>query len=337
MNTDLSLPPGVDPNPFKEYFLEYLGANLSESLCSSVANLLAIDYVGRLESKPDLDLHINECTLRIKKQLGLKVVTDESFSSVVSLFTIAITPERDLDTDDEKTQEQSHDALIDSIIATYFHDLTPEETAIIKSLMKEILSGKDGKEMMIVASSNPKLFYSIVVSAIREKNKLEEVLESVKLHLTQIMSKNKQQIKQQSGLKGLVSKLSLIGGLMLTASTGLVLGGVTLPALILPATAAVVKLSPKLGEKAVASQEQEVVSIQKKESNAKINTLHATDKDSRITQSTEKNIEQKVDRAKIKDLAKSVAVSKQNEKIVENKFEKKLQTKIKSKDTGRSI
>ena len=124
---------------------------------------------------------------------------------------------------------------------------------------------------------------------------------------------------------------------MLTASTGLVLGGVTLPALILPATAAVVKLSPKLGEKAVASQEQEVVSIQKKESNAKINTLHATDKDSRITQSTEKNIEQKVDRAKIKDLAKSIAVSKQNEKIVENKFEKKLQTKIKSKNKGRSI
>ncbi|MEM6339416.1 MAG: RP853 family protein [Pseudomonadota bacterium] len=337
MNTDLSLPPGVDPTPFKEYFLEYLGANLSESLCSSVANLLAIDYVGRLESKPDLDFHINECTLRIKKQLGLKVVTDESFSSVMTLFTIAITPERDLDTDDEKTQEQSHDALIDSIIATYFHDLTPEETAIIKSLMKEILNGKDGKEMMIVASSNPKLFYSIVVSAIREKNKLEEVLESVKLHLTQVMSKNKQQVKQQSGLKSLVSKLSLIGGLMLTASTGLVLGGLALPALILPATAAVVKLSPKLGEKAASSQEQEVVSIQKKESKDKINTLHATDKDSRITQSTEKNIEQKVDKAKIKDLAQSISISKKSEKTVENKFEKKLQTKIKSKDKGRSI
>lgn len=336
MNTDLSLPPGVDPVPFKEYLLEYLGANLSESLCSSVANLLAIDYVGRLESKIDLDYHINECTLRIKKQLGLKVVTDESFSSVMSLFTIAITPERDIDTDDEKAQEQSQDALIDSIIATYFHDLSPEETAIIKSLMKEILNGKDGKEMMIVASSNPKLFYSIVVSAIREKNKLEEVLESVKLHLTKVMSKNKQQVRQQSGLKGLVSKLSLIGGMMLTASTGLVLGGVALPAIILPATAAVVKLSPKLGEKTVSSPEQEVITTQK-ESKAIVNTLHATDKDSSITQSTEKNIEQKVDKAKIKDLLESIKISKTNEKTVENKFEKKLQTKSKSESKGRSI
>ena len=336
MNTDLSLPSGVDPAPFKEYLLEYLGANLSESLCSSVANLLAIDYVGRLESKIDLDYHINECTLRIKKQLGLKVVTDESFSSVMSLFTIAITPERDIDTDDDKAQEQSHDALIDSIIATYFHDLTPEETAIIKSLMKEILNGKDGKEMMIVASSNPKLFYSIVVSAIREKNKLEEVLESVKLHLTQVMSKNKQQVKQQSGLKNLVSKLSLIGGLMLTASTGLVLGGLALPALILPATAAVVKLSPKLGEKATSSPEQEVMTVQK-ESKTIVNTLHATDKDNSITQSAEKNIEKKIDKTKLKDLLESIGVSKKNEKTVENKFEQKLQTKNKSKSNGRAI
>ena len=336
MNTNLSLPSGVDPAPFKEYFLEYLGANLSESLCSSVANLLAIDYVGRLESKIDLDYHINECTLRIKKQLGLKVVTDESFSSVMSLFTIAITPERDIDTDDDKAQEQSHDALIDSIIATYFHDLTPEETAIIKSLMKEILNGKDGKEMMIVASSNPKLFYSIVVSAIREKNKLEEVLESVKLHLTQVMSKNKQQVKQQSGLKNLVSKLSLIGGLMLTASTGLVLGGLALPALILPATAAVVKLSPKLGEKATSSPEQEVMTVQK-ESKTIVNTLHATDKDNSITQSAEKNIEKKIDKTKLKDLLESIGVSKKNEKTVKNKFEQKLQTKSKSENKGRSI
>lgn len=335
MNTDLSLPPGVDPTPFKEYFLEYLGANLSEALCSSVANLLAIDYSGRLESKPDLDYHINECTLRIKKHLGLRVVTDESFSSVMSLFTIAITPEREIDADDDKSQEQSHDALIDSIIATYFHDLTPEETAIIKSLIKEILNGKDGKEMMNVASSNPKLFYSIVVSAVREKNKLEEVLESVKLHLTRILSKNKQQVKQQSGIKGLVSKISLIGGLMLTASTGLVMGGLALPALILPATAAVVKLSPKLGEKVSPSTEQEINTIQE-ESETIVNTLHATDKDDSITHSTEKNVEKKINKTKLKNLLKSIGISKNSQKAVNNKFEQKLNTKSKSSEKGRT-
>lgn len=334
MNPDLSLPPDVDPTPFKKYLLEYLGANLSGTLCSSVANLLAIDYAGRLNSKPDLDYHINECTLRIKKQLGLRVITDESFSSIMSLFTIAITPERDIDTDeDTKSQTQSHDALIDSIIASYFYKLTPEETAIIKTLIKEILNGKDGKEMMNVASFNPKLFYSIVVSAVREKNKLEEVMESVKLHLTRILSKNKQQTKQQSGIKSLVSKISLIGGLMLTASTGLVLGGIALPALILPATAAVIKLSPKLGEKLTESSDKEI-NVMQKEEKIIVNILHSTDKDNNITQSTEKNVEQKVDKTKLKNLLESIDISKQSEKTLDNKFEQRLYEKSKSLKKG---
>lgn len=332
MKSDLALPPGVDPTPFTEYFLEYLGANLSKTLCSSLANLLAIDYSGRLESKPDLDQHINECTLRIKKQLGLRVITDESFSSVMTLFTIAITPERDIDTDDDKSQEQSHDALIDSIITTYFYDLTPEETAIIKSLMKEILNGKDGKEMMNVASSNPKLFYSIVVSSIREKNKLEEVMESVKLHLTTIISKNKQQVKQQSGLKSVVSKISLIGGVLLTASTGLVLGGLALPALILPATAAVVKLAPKLGEKATSPIDQEI-KTQKRVVKTKVNTLDTTDKDNSITHSTKKNIEQTIDKTKVKDILKTFEIPEQSKEKVDSKLEQKLN--IKSNSTSK--
>ena len=111
MQRNITLPPGANPEAFQEYFLDFLGNNLSESLCSSISNLLAIDYSGRLESAPELKEYINICALRIKKYLGLKVVTDESFSSAMTLFTIAITPERNIDADDAISQEQSQGAL----------------------------------------------------------------------------------------------------------------------------------------------------------------------------------------------------------------------------------
>ena len=242
MKNNIILPPGANPEAFQEYFLDFLGNNLSESLCRSISNLLAIDYSGRLESAPELKEYINICALRIKKHLGLKVVTDESFSSSMSLFTIAITPERDIDADDAKSQEQSQDALIDSVIETHFVNLSPEEATLIKSLMKELLNGKDGKEMMNAISSNPKLFYSVVVSALRENKKQKEVSEAIHQHLTTIISKN----RKQTGIKSLASKIAFAGGLMLAASTGLILGGLALPALIIPATAAAIKLAPKL-------------------------------------------------------------------------------------------
>lgn len=336
MRIDLSLPPGVDPNPFKEYFLEYLRGNLSERLCISLANLLAVDYAGRLDSKPDLALHINECTLRIKKQLGLKVITDESFSSIMNIFIIAITPERDIDSNESnKPKEQSHDALIDSIIASYFYDLSPEETVIIRTSMREILNSANGKEMMNVASSNPKLFYSIVVSAIRKNDKLQEVLESVKLHLTRIFLKDKEQLKKQSGLQTIVSKISLMGGLILTASTGLVLGGLALPALILPATATVVKVSPELGEK-IASPSDKSPDKKGKEGEIITTTLSLTDKENSVVHSAQKNVEQKLVNAKLKNLLKSIEVSKQNEKIPGHKFEERLNNKNKLLEKGRS-
>ena len=305
MSTNLSLPSEVNPVPFKKYFLEYLGVNLSSTLCSSLANLLAIDYTGRLNSSISLDTYINECSLRIKKNLGLKVITDESFSSVMTLFTIAITPEKDIDTDDDKSKDKSQDALIDTIITTYFNDLAPEEVAIIKTLIKDLLNGKDGKEMMNVASSNPKLFYSIIVTAVREKNKSEEVLESVRNNLSNALVISKHKDQKQSTLKNIVNKLSLIGGLIATASSGLILGGLALPALIFPATATVVKLSPRLVDTIIPTAEKINNTMQQKLS-TKSPSPHV--EDNKLSPSTIKNIETKIDKAKLGSLVKALSI-----------------------------
>jgi hypothetical protein len=88
---------------------------------------------------------------------------------------------------------------------------------------------------------------------------------------------------------------------MLTASTGLVLGGLTLPALILPATATVFKLSPKIGEKIASSYDKEINENQK-EAKTIVKTLHPTNKKNTRSHSAEKNIKQELDKTKLKNL-----------------------------------
>jgi hypothetical protein len=325
----------AESSAFKEYFLEYLASNLSNKLCESISNLLALDYSNRLKSEPDLKEYINLCTLRLKKHLVQKVVTDESFSSAMSLFAIAITPERDLDADDDNAQKQSQDAVIDAIIATQFIDLSPDELILIKSLIKELLNGKDGKEMMNIISSNPKLFYSHVVSALRENKKQKEILESVQLHLKTIVSKGKQAEKKHIGFKNLFGKLSLVGGLMLAASTGLIIGGLALPILIVPLTATAVRLAPKIAEKITNIVEQESITPK---SGSKIQISESPNNKNQkntLSKNQEKTIIKTIDTQQIKDLALQVKTSNANQDI--NKSKKILDDRKKDSVKERDI
>ncbi|CAG2170340.1 unnamed protein product, partial [Oppiella nova] len=59
----------------------------------TLANIIAIDYVTRLNSKPVLKDYITESIRKLKIFLGQRVITDDSFSIVLMLFAIAISPE----------------------------------------------------------------------------------------------------------------------------------------------------------------------------------------------------------------------------------------------------
>ena len=91
MKNNFLLPDGTNPMAFKKYFLEYLGANLSEKLCDSLANLLAIDYAGRMRSEVDLDYHINQCALRIKKKIcyTFTIFTNCNLPEIALSFSIS--------------------------------------------------------------------------------------------------------------------------------------------------------------------------------------------------------------------------------------------------------
>jgi len=248
MSKQMDLPEGVDPLPFINKIKDHLGNNLNEVICKSVSNLLALDYANRLKSEPDINEYIELCITRLKNHVGKHVILDNSFSVVMNLFTVAITPERDVSGNNDKNQEQSQDALIESIIGSHFGDLSPEEQANIKMILKDLLNGKNGKEIMEVVVSDPKFFYSIVVSAIRSQKRQEQVMQLIGDQMTKIMKQSNKVQRKTSGLKNTIGKLALAGTVLIAASVGLVIGGLALPVIIVPAVIAAIKYGPILGE-----------------------------------------------------------------------------------------
>lgn len=222
MKSDITLPPGVDPSPFYNELTKYLSYNLIIKLRTSVSNLLAIDYAGRLESEPPLDEHIDVCIGRLKKHLGPRIILNETFSSSMTLFTVAITPEKKVSDDNKQSQEQSQDALIDAVISSHFKDLSPQDREMIKEILRDVMNGKDGKELMNVIISDPKIFYSIVLNAAKAKKQQHEISEFVEMHLMRILSKTKQLDKKVGGIKNTIGKIALSAGLLVAASIGMV-------------------------------------------------------------------------------------------------------------------
>ena len=119
------------------------------------------------------------------------VVTDESFAGVMTLFAIAITDKKEIGDGLVNTQEKNQDILIDGLVADQFSDLSPTEQKNVKEVLRALLNGRDGKEIMNFIHSDPKLFYSVVFSAYKEKTKQKEIMEVVTINLNKIIADTK--------------------------------------------------------------------------------------------------------------------------------------------------
>lgn len=176
---------------FCQKLFGHLSNNLDIILCQSVANLLALDYTNRLNSKPDLKNYINVCIERLKSHLGGCVILGHDFSEAMTLFIIAITLKED-EEDNIKSQQQSQDALIDSTIDMLFNNLTTEERANIRLVIQELLNGKDGQKILDMIGSESKLFHEIVVNTMKNKIPTQEIPNIIRTQMESIINQSKQ-------------------------------------------------------------------------------------------------------------------------------------------------
>ena len=248
MTNNLNILDATDLAPFTLCLTQYLDDNMEKGLISSIATLIAIDYKNRLKSNYAIADYAELCATRIKQHLGNKVVMDEDFSSAMTLFVVAITPEKNKSDDQNNLKEEHQDILIDSIIALQFADLNPKEQQNIRLLLRDLLKDPIGKALMNSISSNPKLFYSVVFSAIKSKQKQHDVLLSVTTHLKQIFHHSNKADQSVINTQGLLTKLVVTGGILAASSLGAFISGISLPALAVPAMIVAVTVSSQLGQ-----------------------------------------------------------------------------------------
>lgn len=269
MKNNIDILKDIDNSTFLNKIKSHLSSNLSNYFSTSLANMLAIDYVNRLKKEPTLDEYAEKCADRLKKHLKHRVVTDETFAEVMTLFAIAITDKKEIGDEVVNTQEKNQDIFIDDLVAAHFSDLSPAEQKNVKEVLKSLLTGRDGKEIMNFIHSDPKLFYSLVFSAYKEKTKQKEMLEAITINLNKIIADTKSINRRKNNIKSLTAKIMMAAGLVAVASAGIFIGGLVLPALIVPAFAFSVRLAPVLGEKVGETIAQNNGLVQKKQNHLK--------------------------------------------------------------------
>ena len=139
MKNNIDILKDIDNSAFLNKIKSHLSSNLSNYLSTSLANMLAIDYVNRLKKEPTLDEYAEKCADRLKKHLNHRVVTDETFAEVMTLFAIAITDKKEIGDELVNTQEKNQDIFIDDLVAAHFSDLSPAEQKNVKEVLKSFV------------------------------------------------------------------------------------------------------------------------------------------------------------------------------------------------------
>ncbi len=248
MKNKINLPKGISTDDFKQAIDLHLKNNLTDYLRQVLANILALDYATRLKSEPDINEYASLCTSRLKTFLQRRVVTEESFAEAMSLFTIAISQEQEAKEESHLSTEKSQNAAIDSIIMINFSDLSDTEISSIKNILKDLLAEKNIDEIMNFINSQPNLFRDIVISAVEQKKKQQEIIDFITTHITKAINKLNAANARVTSLKNIISKVTVGIGLFATASIGLVIGGAILPVLIVPSAIAAIKYAPKISD-----------------------------------------------------------------------------------------
>jgi hypothetical protein len=330
MKNNIAIKLGANPQPFFDLITEYLGNNISSNLCQSLANLLSLDYANRLGGEPPLKIYIHTCLKRLTNHLGAQAILDNNFSETMTLFAVAITPEKESADNISNSQEQSQDALIEATISELFSNSSPEERKHIKLVIKDLLNSKDGEDLINMISSEPKVFQKIIINSIDAKIKTKETSKIVRQHIGSLCEHSKQIKNKSEVLRSVVGKLALSGSILIAASLGLVVGGLALPALIVPATIAAIKIAPAIGERIAYNVINNNTTIQnqiREFDKAKMSNLPIINKQT-IEENIEKSTLPELSQEQVKYLAKTVSVNSIDDiqHVQDNKSTVKTQT-----------
>ncbi|WP_395476873.1 RP853 family protein [Rickettsia endosymbiont of Pantilius tunicatus] len=238
----------IDTTLFKKDIINNFINNLTEITCSTLANMLAIDYAIRLNSKPEAKRYINTCISRLKNYLRLCVINDDSFSLALKLFVIMITPE---DENNQNISEQSQDIVAENLVEVYFgvEKISSEEKAKIKNVFKVLLKEKNFDEIINYAQSHAKLFRTSLKYGINKYKTPNEISVYIQQEFSKVLEISSEFTRRSNFFKQTTGKIAGAACALLVGAISVTTAGAAFSIVVLPVSIFAVKYAPKIGEK----------------------------------------------------------------------------------------
>lgn len=238
----------IDTTLFKKDIINNFINNLTEITCSTLANMLAIDYAIRLNSKPEAKRYINICILRLKNYLRLRVINDDSFSLALKLFVIMITPE---DENNQNISEQSQDIVAENLVEVYFgvEKISSEEKTKIKNVFKVLIKEKNFDEIINYAQSHAKLLRTSLRYGINKYKTPNEISVYIQQEFSKVLEISSEFTRRSNFFKQTTGKIAGAACALLVGAISVATAGAAFSIVVLPVSIFAVKYAPKIGEK----------------------------------------------------------------------------------------
>lgn len=287
----------VNTNLFKKNIIDNFVNNLMKSTCSTIANMLAIDYTLRLNSKPEAGKYINKCISRLKNYLGMRVINDDNFSVALELFAIMITSENENEQNKNNILEQSQDIIAENLVELYFGDekINSTEKEKIKNILKTLLQEKNFDKIINYAESHKKLFKASTMYAMKKYNNIDEVTMYIKKEFNKILEMSLAFTQKSNTFKQATGKIAGTVCALLVGAISVATAGAAFSIIVVPVSIFAVRYAPELGEKigGLILNNDNAIKLEQSNIDKFMKTLQ-NDKESLLSQEKTKNIKQNI-------------------------------------------
>lgn len=287
----------VNTNLFKKDIVNNFVNNLTKSTCSTIANMLAIDYTLRLNSKLEAEKYINKCISRLKNYLGMRVINDDNFSIALELFAIMITSEDENEQNKNNILEQSQDIIAENLVELYFGDekINSTEKEKIKNIFKALLKEKSFDKIINYAESHKKLFKASVMYAMKKYNNIYEATTYINKEFNKILKMSLAFTKKNNIFKQATGKIAGAVCALLVGAISVATAGAAFAIIVVPVSIFAVRYAPELGEKIgeLILNNDNAIKLEQSNIDKFMKTLQ-NDKESLLSQEKTKNIKQNI-------------------------------------------
>ncbi|WP_341787390.1 RP853 family protein [Rickettsia endosymbiont of Cantharis rufa] len=287
----------VNTNLFKKDIVNNFVNNLTKSTCFTIANMLAIDYTLRLNSKLEAAKYINKCISRLKNYLGMRVINDDNFSIALELFAIMITSEDENEQNKNNILEQSQDIIAENLVEVYFGDekINSTEKEKIKNIFKALSKEKSFEKIINYAESHKKLFKASVMYVMKKYNNIDEATTYINKEFNKILEMSLALTKKSNIFKQTTGKIAGAVCALLVGAISVAAAGAAFAIVVVPVSIFAVRYAPELGEKIgeLILNNDNAIKLEQSNIDKFMKTLQ-NDKESLLSQEKTKNIKQNI-------------------------------------------